>query len=94
MKHHYQEIERMLDQLMQKFGSELSPEIRAEVAEYRDVGEYGLALETMAVDLIALPYPWDRADFDVTARMMNFDPETLLAEALEYRKIGTRNRIK
>jgi hypothetical protein len=92
MEHHYREIEHMLDQLMQKLGSALSPEIRAEVTEYRDVGEYGLALESMAVDLVALPNPWDRADFDVTAQMMNLDPEKLLAEALEYRK--TRNRTK
>jgi hypothetical protein len=52
LEDYYDELEARLGGILHTLGSQLSPEQSREVGHFLDVGEYGLALQTLADLLI------------------------------------------
>jgi hypothetical protein len=52
LEDYYNELEAQLGSILHTLGSQLSPEESREVSHFLDVGEYGLALQTLTDLLI------------------------------------------
>ncbi|MBK1869955.1 MafI family immunity protein [Taklimakanibacter albus] len=73
----YQKIERMFSQFLDRPSANLTADERAEVKDFIDVGEYGLALETLVAIYLEdekLPDEDGRMMIDALAAEMSMKP--------------------